>query len=145
MSQATEITLREWLRRHPPGPEAFEQTLAAVARATLAGEEFRTAVRELLDEFNLLPDDALRRRAIEDEPPPTGDPRFDAFLAALAEHLAHRWQLARPTWSVAPERFLGQFWFVSEVAGFRALAVAQSPAAFRRRGIFISAAALERV
>jgi len=40
---------------------------------------------------------------------------------------------------------LGHFWFVSDVVGFRAIAIAQSPAAFRRRGIFIACDALSRV
>jgi hypothetical protein len=34
---------------------------------------------------------------------------------------------------------------LSAVPGFRALALAQSPAAFRRRGIFIAEGALQRV
>jgi hypothetical protein len=42
-------------------------------------------------------------------------------------------------------RFLDRFWFPSAVPGFRALAIAESPAAFRRRGIFIARGALERV
>jgi hypothetical protein len=46
----------------------------------------------------------------------------------------------------AVREFLDElFWFVSEVRGFRALALAQSPAAFRRRGIFIAEGALQRV
>jgi hypothetical protein len=53
--------------------------------------------------------------------------------------------LERPAWAVEPERFLERFWFKSAVPSFRALAVAQSPAAFRRRGIFIDEGALQRV
>jgi hypothetical protein len=78
-------------------------------------------------------------------PESTTDPRADAYLGALAEHLAATNGIERPAWSLEPERFLERFWFVSEVHGFRALAVAQSPAAFRRRGIFIAKGALERV
>jgi hypothetical protein len=78
-------------------------------------------------------------------PEPTGDPRADAYLGALAEHLAATHGIKRPAWSVEPDRFLDRFWFVSEVPGFRALAIAQSPAAFRRRGIFVAKGALQRV
>jgi hypothetical protein len=53
--------------------------------------------------------------------------------------------LDRPSWSVEDERFLERFWFPSPVPGFRALAIAESRAAFRRRGIFIARGALERV
>jgi len=115
-----------------------------VARRHLAGADFRAAARELLDEAKLLPGPDQRERALAECPPLTGDPRFDAYLGALAEHLAQRWGRERPDWAVAPERFLDTMWFVSEVRGFRAIAIAQSPGAFRRRGIMIAAGALER-
>lgn len=110
----------------------------------MAGERFLPAVRELLDEFSLLSTDAQRQRALEDRPSPTGDQRHDAYLAALAEHLAAAAGTARPSWTCDPERFLDRFWFVSEVAPFRALAIVESPAAFRRRGVFVSRGSLER-
>lgn len=138
-------TLREWLAAHPPPDASFRQTLALVSDRVRAGEDLRFAVREFLDEFQLLPRDELRTRAIRARPEPTADPRADAYLGALAEHLAATHGMERPAWSVEPERFLERFWFVSEVSGFRALAIAQSPAAFRRRGIFIAKGALERV
>ena len=138
-------TFREWLTAHPPPESAFEQSLAGVASRVNDGDDFFIAVRELLDAFALLASDAGRARAIADEPHATGDPRHDAYLAALGEHLAAVHALPRPNWMIQPARFLTSFWFVSEVKGFRALAIAQSPAAFRRRGIFITAGALTRV
>ncbi|MBA2429173.1 MAG: hypothetical protein H0V55_05550 [Thermoleophilaceae bacterium] len=137
-------TLRDWLREHPPHDSAFRQTIAGVASRHHAGEDFMPAVRELLDEFALLMTDSQRARALRDEPQPTGDPRFDAYLGALAEHLAITSSLPRPEWTLQPARFLDRFWFVSDVPGFRATAIAQSPAAFRRRGIFIARGPLER-
>lgn len=115
-----------------------------MAQRALAGEDFRIGVRELLDEFGLLLTDEQRARAIAEEPPLTGDRRHDAYLGALAEHLAARHSLERPEWCCRPERFLDRFWFLSDVPGFRALAIAQSPAPFRRRGIFIAEGALQR-
>ena len=140
-----QYSLKDWLREHPPDDGAFSQSAAGVARRVLEGEDFRLAIRELLDEFGLLVNDGQRRRALVERPDPTGDPRQDAYLGALAEHLAALHELDRPLWTIEPARFLDRFWFVSDVAGFRALAIAQSPAAFRRRGIFIAAAALQRV
>lgn len=137
-------TLKDWVAEHPPPAAAFTQSLAGVARRARAGEDFRVAVRELLDEFALLPAESLCTRALAEEPPATGDPRHDAFLGALAEHLSWTHGLERPRWSVQAGRFLDSFWFVSDVEGFRALAIAQAPAAFRRRGIFVTAGALER-
>ncbi|MGI8595217.1 MAG: hypothetical protein ACR2ML_12790 [Solirubrobacteraceae bacterium] len=122
-------TFAEWLRDHPPPDEAFIQTLAATARRALSGEPFQATVRELLDEFALLPRDELRARAIAERPPDTGDPRHDAYLGALAEHLAVTNGLERPEWTLEPSRFLDRFWFVSETPGLRALALVHSPAA----------------
>jgi len=139
------VSSREWLLANPPPDSAFRQTLASVGRRTLDGTDVGFAVREFLDEFAALPRGELRQRAIGERPEPTADARADAYLGALAEHLAATHGLTRPGWAVEPLRFLDRFWFVSDVPGFRALAIAQSPAAFRRRGIFVSSGALQRV
>lgn len=140
---ATRLTTRsDWLAAHPP---RLGSTLADVARRLAAGEDFRFALREFLDEFALRGDDRARGEAIAERPAPTGDSRYDAYLGALAEHLAAVHGLSRPEWSVEPGRFLDCFWFVSEVPGFRAVAIAQAPAAFRRRGVFVPERSLHRV
>jgi hypothetical protein len=133
----------DWLAAHPPG--RLTATLAGVAQRVGAGEDFHYAVREFLDEFALRGDDSSRAQAIAERPPATGDPRYDAYLGALAEHLAAAHSLSRPTWSVESDRFLDRFWFVSKVPGFRAPAIAQAPAAFRRRGVFVPERSLHRV
>lgn len=138
------MSLRDWLAEHPPPDDAFTQSVAGVAGRAANGEPFLPAVRELLDEFGLLGTDDQRRRALAAPPAPTGHPPYDAFLAALAEHLAGTAGIERPAWTCEPHRFADRFWFVSEVEGFRPLALAESPAAFRRRGIFVARAALER-
>lgn len=139
------ITRSDWLRANPPGAARLTQTLAGLAQRARTGEGFQHGVREFLDEFALRGDDRSRIEAIEERPESTGDPRQDAYLGALAEHLAAVHDLARPAWSVEPERFLDRFWFVSEVPGFRAVAIAQAPAAFRRRGVFLPERSLHRV
>lgn len=142
--EPTPTSTAEWIAANPPPEAAFTQSCAGVARRTAAGESFDLAVRELLDEIALLQTDAQRERSIGEEPPPTGDRRHDAYLAALAEHVSLQRGLPRPAWTTDADRFLDRFFFKSDVPGFRALAIAQSPAAFRRRGIFIAAGALER-
>lgn len=137
-------TVHDWLREHPPSPDRLTQTLATVVARVQAGDPLLPAVRELLDEFAIRPTAESRTAAIEAEPPPTGDPRADAYLGALAEHLAAVHDLPRPAWCTDPSRFLDRWWFTSDVPGFRALLIAESPAAFRRRGIFVSAGSLER-
>jgi hypothetical protein len=135
----------EWLAAHPPAAERLTQTLAGVSNRVREGEEFSHAAREFLDEFALRSEDRSRAGAISERPQPTGDARYDAYLGALAEHLAVAHGLERPAWSTEPARFLDRFWFVSEVPGFRAVAIAQAPAAFRRRGVFIPERSLHRV
>ena len=138
-------SLNDWLATNPPPDSAYTQTLAGVAQRANRGDDFFHAVREVLDEVALMQNDRQRAAALADEPEPTADPRHDAYLGALGEHLAMRYELPPPEWTRAPSRFLERFWFVSAVAGFRAIAIAQSPAAFRRRGIFIAAGSLQRV
>lgn len=138
-------TRSDWLASNPPPARRMTATLAGVARRTLDGEDFRHATREFLDEFALRGDDGSRAEAIAEEPAPTGDPRHDAYLGALAEHLAAIHQLSRPAWSIEPGRFLSRFWFVSDTPGFRAVSIAQAPAAFRRRGVFVPERSLHRV
>ena len=67
------------------------------------------------------------------------------MLAGVAELLASTRQLRCPSWVREPGRFLDRFWFVSTEPGFRAIAIAQSPMALKRRGIFWPARSLERV
>jgi hypothetical protein len=71
------------------------------------------------------------------EPPWTTDQRFDALLAAAAEHIAAQWNHPGPLWTVAGDRFLEYGWWVSDLPSARAFAWVWTPAAFRRRGIYL--------
>ena len=78
-------------------------------------------------------------------PGPTADARVDAALAALAEHLARRDGWTVPQWSLDPALEAMPWWFVSDLRGMHPKALVESPPSFRRRGVFITAGALERV
>ena len=78
---------------------------------------------------------AVRASLLVDEPPTTGDERWDVFLAALAEHLAGRDDRGAAAWADA--RRLDVFWFPFNTAAARVDAFVHSPASFRSRGIFI--------
>jgi hypothetical protein len=138
-------TRSDWLAAHPPAPGQLNQTLAEVSQRARSGEDFHRAVREFLDEFVLRGDERSRSDAIAERPVMTGEPRHDAYLGALAEHLATAHGLERPAWALEADRFLSRFWFVSDVPGFRAVSIAQAPAAFRRRGVFVPERSLHRV
>ncbi|WP_420891379.1 hypothetical protein [Mycobacterium riyadhense] len=71
------------------------------------------------------------------EPALIGDPRFDALLAAAAEHLAARHGLPGPLWTITVERFLYRAWWISTLPSARVQALLWTPASFRRRGIYL--------
>ncbi|WP_067137786.1 hypothetical protein [Microtetraspora malaysiensis] len=75
------------------------------------------------------------------EPSDVGDPRWDVFLAALAEYLAAKDGHAGPPW--AESRRLRQFWFPFNTPAARVDAFVHAPASFRRRGVFIHPQELE--
>ncbi len=108
------------------------------------GGDVLPAVRDFLDQVNRR-DEGELAELIRERPAPSGSPKADALLAGVAEHLAAAKSLPCPTWVRDPERFLDSFWFVSDVSGLRATALAQTPIALKRRGIFWPARSLERV
>ena len=77
--------------------------------ADLAGRLARTAdskvrwklVWEFLEEYRWEPAE-VQLPLLRDEPPPTGDERWDTLLAALAEHLAAGHDAAPPSWRGVP-------------------------------------------
>ncbi len=92
-------------------------------------------VAEFLEEFAWEPV-GDRLALLADQPQPTGDERWDAFLASLAEYLAARDGAGRPNW--VGFRPLRRFWFPFNTPAARADATVHAPAAFRSRGIFIA-------
>jgi hypothetical protein len=116
--------------------------------ADLAGRLARTAdakvwwklVWEFMEEYRWEPDD-VQPSLLRDEPSPVGDERWDALLAALAEHLAARHDLAPPEWTEL--RILRRPWFPAELEIQRADALVRAPAAFRKHGVYLSASDLE--
>ena len=78
------------------------------------------------------------------EPERLSDPQEHALLGAVGEHLARRWHLAIPAWADHPSRFLHRPYFTTPIEGLKALLIAESPIAFRRRLIFTEAEPLRR-
>jgi hypothetical protein len=118
-------------------------TLADLAGRLSGVVEDRTRwklVWEFLEEYRWEADTA-QPGLLADEPEPVGDERWDALLAALAEHLAAKLDLAPPTW--ADLRVLRTPWFPAQLRVQRADALVHAPAAFRKHGVYLSAADLE--
>jgi len=113
-------------------------SLAALARQlieALDGKIRWKLVWEFLEEYRWEPAD-VQLQLIQVEPEPVGDERWDALLAALAEHLCARHDLAPPEWT--EPRVLRQAWFPAELAIQRVDALAWAPAAFRKHGVYLS-------
>lgn len=79
------------------------------------------------------------RAALIGDSPCSIDRRWDALIAALAEHLAFHDDLPAPVWLREPAVTLEPWWFPIDHPGYRALALATSPISFRRRGVFVPA------
>ena len=74
---------------------------------------------------------------ISREPAPTGAPRFDALLAAGAEHLCARSAHPVPPWTTTASRFLHHTWWPSDLPSAQAYAAVGAPASFRRRSVYL--------
>lgn len=92
-------------------------------------------IAEFIEEHRHEPAE-VRAALMTDEPPSTGDERWDVFLAALAEHLATREGRGASAWTT--RRRLPTFWFPFDSAAARVDAVVHAPASFRSRGIFVA-------
>src|SRR5262249_26478569 len=61
-----------------------------------------------------------RHRMITARPPETGDPRWDAFVAGLAEWLAVQAGMPAPGWVRDDNRYLRRGWWVTPMKSMRA-------------------------
>jgi transcriptional regulator with XRE-family HTH domain len=81
---------------------------------------------------------------LRDEPPPTGDARFDAALAGVAELFAAEGTIAAPAWVNGPGRFVEPWWFVASRPEFHAYTLANTPAVLARHGVFMAREVFDR-
>ena len=125
-------------------------SLAAIARESATFAEFGRHVRDFLREWH------RAQVARRDLAPLLGaEPRrlasqfdggdvSDAFLAALACHLAGEARIDAPFWAASPGRCLPQPWFPLESSPARTWLERAALPEFRRRNVFIDASALAR-
>lgn len=88
---------------------------------------------DLVDEFRRSLDPSLLLL-----PPPTGlRPELRALLAGIVLTLAQEADMDAPPWA-RKRHELPRPWFVSETESLKAMALLESPLAFRRNGIFVT-------
>lgn len=101
-------------------------------------------LREFMDEFYAESSPQQRAQMLAEEPPLSENQRLNAYLAAVAEHLAFCYRLAVPAWVEGGERFLARPYFPAGLESLKATLLIESPVAFRRRMIFVGADPLFR-
>lgn len=94
---------------------------------------------DFVDEFR-----RRRDRQMIAEPFSGNDDKFDALLAATAEQLCYELGLPVPEW-IQQVGACREAWFVSGVESLKAIALAESPAPFRLRKVFVLENFLHRV
>lgn len=125
---------------------AAQFSLSEIAERIRAEPMYRNRLTWCFEFFRGIGDeDADVAALIADEPAGTGDQRFDAFLAAAAEHVAFHHQLAPPSWCYEPSRVLPFGWHMADYPQARRWAYARTPAAFMGRGIYIEERELTNV
>jgi hypothetical protein len=123
-------------------------TLAEVV--TIAGqadmETFGVACDEFCDAFYLdYPDKTRMQSHLDSEPKTTGKAVRNAFIGAVAEHLALRWNLKVPAWTARPMHYaLKKPVFMPPSKALMPQLIIESPSAFRSRLIFTMAEPLRR-
>jgi transcriptional regulator with XRE-family HTH domain len=90
-------------------------------------------------------DEEARRRMITARPPETGDPRWDAFLAGLAERLAVRAGMPAPAGSATTTATYATAGGSRRLESMRAWEYAGSPMSFQSRGVYLHRESLTNV
>jgi hypothetical protein len=118
------------------------KTLGEVVRRVKTGEQkFDPSLLEFLDSFYANPSS---RQSALDERPASIDAVHDAYIAAVAEHLARCHGLQVPAWSEIHGNGLHEPFFAGGLQSLKGVLVAESPTAFRRRLLFVSKDAMSR-
>jgi hypothetical protein len=123
------------------------QTLGEVVSTVAVGAKpFGAAMDEFVDAFYLDHSDKVsQQRRLNEAPAVTGDAFMDAWIGAVGEHLARRWNLDVPSWTRQSERYrLSSPRFIPDSKALRRTLLVESPAAFRSRMIFTFVEPLQR-
>lgn len=121
------------------------RSLAEVADWSDTRKTFHYHLADFLDEFYLerSPDMLSEEPAILEDKLDEGQ-ILDAYLAATAVSLAREIDVQPPKWAWQESRKLRTPWFASAGRAIRATLLAESPAPFRERNLFVSSNALSR-
>ncbi len=116
------------------------RTILETKSAMLASaENWRIPFMEFVDDLRRVRDNSLIEKPLQ-----LSDDNFDALLASTTEYLCDELGVETPAWvwDIPPCK---EPWFVAGYESLKAISIAQSPAYFRRRKIFVLENFLSRV
>ncbi|MDE0102691.1 MAG: hypothetical protein OXN89_09940 [Bryobacterales bacterium] len=126
-------------------PTSAALSLASYSRTMVSGldemDRYGALMHQLPRQFHAL-SAAEQAEVLLDRPPLTGT-RWDAFLAAVVEHVARLHGHQVPAWVNEPARFLGIPWVISTNRVAAADSVLYAPGAFIRHSVFPDPADLD--
>jgi len=103
---------------------------------------------DFTDDFRLRATTAEEKLALVNEAPvwieTPSQAHCNAYWAAMVETLCREAGLRPPDWTESPRCYLHRPWFAGALENLKAILLAESPVAFRRRNLFVSANALTR-
>ena len=111
--------------------DAYRRFIVAAADDS---ERYRGLIHQLPRQFHQL-SHAEQAAALTERPALTGERRWDAFLAAVVEHVARLHDHPVPVWVDEPERFLDLPWVVARGRAIGYDSVLFAPAAFIRHSV----------
>jgi hypothetical protein len=104
---------------------------------------------DFVDDFRLRTANADEKLALVREAPvwveSPSQEDCNAYWAAMVETLCREAGLQPPEWTESARCYLHRPWFAGGLDGLKAILLAESPVAFRRRNLFVSSDALARV
>jgi len=120
-------------------------SLAALADGIETKEDFSFGLKNFLDHFYANPNPEMLSTEPRNLREVLQDNGFaDAYLGAVAEYLSRKNNWPLPRWCMSRQRILKDPFFAASSFKMQRLLLADSPAAFRWRNIFVSRDALSR-
>ena len=95
--------------------------------------KYRVIIHQIPRDFHSA--DSRQRTWMLEEVPALVEPKWDALLAAVAEHVANLHDHVCPPWVDQPERFMPIPWVVGAPFGFTARSIIHAPPPFHRHGV----------
>jgi hypothetical protein len=140
-ARAAGLSVSSWVLQKalPRGASTFQRLIEQLC----SGDDEKFALAALNDFLAALTADEFHS-ALASPPPPRLSPMLRAYLAAMVEHAAGRKRARVPRW-VLETPAIEQPYFATELVGLRLHLLSSSPAAFRRRNLFVDASVGDRV